>query len=83
MASQTNPRYLAYCKAHGTDDPELMLVRDTDVYPGGKMCGFIIWNSARWSDWRTLRGYRHDRPLSQADHNDFDEWLNATVSQGA
>lgn len=31
-----------YCTAQGRTKPA-QLAHDTDLYPGGKMCGFIIW----------------------------------------
>jgi hypothetical protein len=37
-----NPRYVLYAKAHGKS-PEDMLKHDKEVWPGGCMCGFIIW----------------------------------------
>lgn len=40
-----NSRYLAYCKAHGEQDPEVMLQKDRVRWPGGYMAGYIIWNS--------------------------------------
>lgn len=40
------PRYLAYAKAHNMT-PEAMLTHDEKEYPGGKMCGFILWISAQ------------------------------------
>lgn len=40
--------YLAYCAEHGLT-PSEMLARDTALFPGGKMAGFIAWVSARRS----------------------------------
>jgi hypothetical protein len=37
-----NPRYLAYCRAHGRTPAE-MLEHDDKEWPGGKMTGFILW----------------------------------------
>lgn len=37
-----NPRYVAYAKAHG-QKPADMLKHDEEAWPGGKMCGFILW----------------------------------------
>lgn len=42
-----NWRYLAYCDAHGRT-PDEQLVADEALWPGGKMTGFILWNSAQW-----------------------------------
>lgn len=41
-----NPRYLAYCKAHGMT-PGQMMEHDRARFTGGTMCGFILWNSAK------------------------------------
>lgn len=35
-----NPRYAAYCAAHGRT-PEDMLAHDEQEWPGGKMCGYV------------------------------------------
>lgn len=45
--AQWNPRYVAYCAAHGVDDPDVMRARDAERWPGGKMCGFILWMRER------------------------------------
>jgi len=37
-----NPRYVAYAKAHGRS-PQAMLEHDDIQWPGGIMCGFILW----------------------------------------
>lgn len=37
-----NPRYLAYCDAHGRA-PEEQMVHDRLQWPGACMCGFILW----------------------------------------
>ncbi len=38
----TNPRWLAYCKSQGNTSEEQFL-KDDKKYPGGIMCGFILW----------------------------------------
>ena len=37
-----NPRFVAYAAAHGKT-PSAMLEHDDEAWPGGKMCGFILW----------------------------------------
>lgn len=78
---KTNARFVAYCLAHGETDPATMIARDAERYPGGKMCGFIVWISQRWSAWRASKRYNLDHFLSTEDHAEFDAWLeerNAT-----
>lgn len=72
-----NPRYVAYARAHG-NDPEVQLIADRERWPGGVMCGFMLWISERWSAWhatRKLRRYAHI--LTAADHADFDVFIGA------
>lgn len=40
--SNWNPRFVAYAKAHGKT-PSAMLEHDAKEWPGGTMCGFILW----------------------------------------
>ena len=42
-----NTRYLAYCKAHG-NTPDAQMAADEVAYPGGKMCGFLLWIGRKW-----------------------------------
>ena len=72
-----NPRYLAYAKAHGVDDPLEMMRRDAVEWPGGRAAGFQIWMSQQWQAWRKLRGLRTDDYLSEEQHADFDAWLSS------
>lgn len=39
-----NPRYAAYALAHGMT-PDAMMEHDRIAYPGGCMCGFVLWMS--------------------------------------
>ena len=68
------PRYAAYARAHGKT-PEQMAGHDEEQWPGGCMCGFILWIGDRWREWRKLKGYSHNWILSEADHVEFDAWL--------
>lgn len=67
-----SPRYLAYAAAHN-ETPEAMIARDRRAHPGGCMAGFIVWTSARWSEWRAETGYRG--PIGAAEEERFDRWL--------
>ena len=61
------PRFVLYARAHGMDP------RDA---PGGHR--YINWINARWSQWNELVG--HDgRHHDDADHADFDAWLERWV----
>ena len=83
-----NPRYLAYCAAHGWRTPEAMLEHDKKLYPGGCMCGFILWMNEQWSDFETdhvlqARRKGHDILITSFDRSvwrlmnadAFDMWL--------
>jgi hypothetical protein len=48
-----NPYYLAYCKAN-KNTPEIQMEQDQKSYPGGVMCGFILWISNKKSKFRRL-----------------------------
>lgn len=73
-----NPRYLAYCRAHGKT-PDQMMAHDDEKYPGGKMCGFLLWSSARLFEYSAINpkafldGHLHD-------HKSYDAWLDSVSS---
>jgi hypothetical protein len=70
-----NPRYLAYCRAQGLTPAETM-TRDEQVWPGGKMCGFILWSSAALEECRREHPeYFMDGHLLQ--HKAYDAWLDS------
>lgn len=78
MRMRWNPRYVAYSASQRLT-PEKMLVRDTKMYPGGKMCGFMLWIRAQWARWSELPNHGGKFPGStvarQEAHDDFDDWL--------
>lgn len=49
-----NPRYVAYARSQGRS-PAAQLRHDLEEYPGGCMCGFILWIRARVREFQTLR----------------------------
>jgi hypothetical protein len=79
-AHDWNPRYLAYCVAHGCS-PDEMLAQDDERWPGGVMCGFILRIDARWGEWKRLKGYGRNHILSEGDHVEFDAWLGLCAGQ--
>lgn len=68
------PRYLAYCAAHSTE-PDAMLAADDERWPGGRMCGFILWIASKWNEWYVAIG-KKPAVLGPEEHRQFDEWLN-------
>lgn len=62
----TNPRYIAYAKEHGKS-PDDMMAHDKDEYPGGQMCGFMLWISAK------LRIFKTQSPKSFLDSELHDQ----------
>lgn len=42
MNRKWNPRFLAYCQESGMT-PDEQIEHDNKLYPGGSMCGFIVW----------------------------------------
>lgn len=73
-----NSRFLAYSRAHGRL-PEAMLEHDDVAWPGGRMCGFMLWLRSQWRGWATERGGMPDI-LTPEHHADFDSWLGARVA---
>lgn len=73
-----NPRYLAYCKAHG-NTPEAQHAADGAAWPGGIMCGFILWIGERWRAFEAHKGARLtslSRDYWRAEHAaEFDAWI--------
>lgn len=67
----TQPRYAAYCAAHGRD-PESMLLYDRARFPGGVMVGFMVWLHEHWERW--MPEYRY-RSKTSEDHEAFTAWL--------
>ncbi len=74
-----NPRYLVYARVHGHPDPDEMLAVDTKKYPGGKMCGFILWIDAKLLAFKKLcpDAFLHNNLVY---HEAFDLWLQEEVA---
>ncbi len=66
--------YLAYCASHGRT-PEAQIAFDDVEWPGGKMCGYLLWISAEWRAWEALFGRIEIK--SDEHHAHFDTWLTA------
>lgn len=68
-----NPRYAAYSRAHNRT-PEDQLEHDRKAWPGGIMCGYVLWNREQ------LLAFGAERPDcfcfgSLIDHDAYDAWL--------
>lgn len=78
--SEWNSRYIQYCRVNGELNPNRMLENDSERYPGGKMCGFILWVQNKWRQWYEFIGIGklsvYEQRLYQ-DHAAFDKWLAA------
>jgi hypothetical protein len=46
---------------------------------GQNNAGFIGWIGERWREWDRLMGNPNNTPRSRADHEAFDNWLEAKV----
>lgn len=71
-----NPRFVEYCRLTGGLSAEETLKRDAETYPGGLMCGFILWLGDRWKEWsREFHDVDYVEIKSEAHHAHFDTWL--------
>ncbi len=73
-------RFANYARAHGRTEAE-QIAYDSVEFPGGKMAGFLIWNSQRLAEAsqeipRAFAG----RARRLVDHDAYDAWLDARVS---
>lgn len=76
-----NPRYLAYCSAHGMT-PEAMAEHDEVRWPGGRMAGFILWMSEQSRKFFKAHPEAFSKgwngvpdPYQLSDHSAWDTWL--------
>ena len=74
--TEYNPRYLEYCKAHGKTFDN-MLKADRIKYPGGCMCGFILWMSEKWYNFDTRHPEFKPYVRTKEEQSVFDEELKA------
>lgn len=68
------PRYIAYCKDQGRSTEDQM-DHDSLKWPGGVMCGFILWISNRWATWKKENNWPPHAVVSETQHTAFDKWL--------
>lgn len=74
--TEWNPRYVLYAKEHGKEPAE-MVAYDAERYPGGKMAGFMVWISERWTEFDAFFGCKPGCEDSRTDQRmkEFDDWL--------
>lgn len=69
-----NPRYIAYASAQGLS-PKAAMIRDADLWPGGKMAGYILWIHHQWATWDAKMKHKSNHIRSVEEHRAFDAWL--------
>ena len=78
MERDFQPRFVAYAAEQGRL-PEAQLAHDAEQWPGGKMCGFILWIPEAWARWAAETGERPEWAGAWSDrqHRKFDAWCAA------
>lgn len=67
--------YTLYAKAYD-NTPDDQMVADQEKWPGGRMCGFILWMNAAWRKFDELHDpQRKDVPHTPKERDAFREWL--------
>ncbi len=71
-------RYVAYASSQG-NTPEKQIHLDSQVYPGGKMAGYICWITTMWGKWadESRQTKAWGSAWSSEQHKAFDAWLSA------
>lgn len=67
-------RYVIYAAAHGRS-PADQLAQDRIDWPGGSMCGFLLWSRARRFDWAWAHRRSSNWIRTTAEDLGYDEWL--------
>ena len=81
MANKYQPFYVVYAKSHGRE-PDDMWDHDKERWPGGKMCGYILWMGERMRAWYNLTHHPRvkdsNATLWPEERTQFHEWLMNT-----
>jgi len=74
-----NPRYVAYAASYGRT-PEAQMEVDRIEWPGGRLAGFLTWNSEQLLIWAEETGQRKacGDSWSVTQLAEYDAWLAAT-----
>lgn len=65
-----NPRYLAYCRAHGVDSGTML----REERGAGSFHRFMAFIEARWRLYGKIHGRKP--PWTDQNHREFDAWLS-------
>lgn len=72
MTENVNPYFLAYCRANGnTVDQQIQ--KDEIEYPGGRMCGFILWTNEKQKNF--LKKYPNIPSSLVASHPEYSNFI--------
>jgi len=86
MSGEFQPRYIEYARDHGLT-PDRMLARDKRDWPGGCMCGFILWTGERIQECKEqhpeffIADPGSSKPRDLWNHVAYDVWLKARVEE--
>lgn len=72
-----NPRFVAYAASNGLT-PEAQIEADRTRYPGGLMCGFILWSDERL---REFFGTPVPSGIKAERWAEYDAWLSPAPAQ--
>lgn len=81
MSDRLNPRWVNYARVHGRG-PDEQLAHDRKAWPGGSMCGFILWNRARLAEFGKASPEAFVVGGHLVDHAAYDAWLDALPVSG-
>lgn len=76
MTEKYQFRYLVYCRKNGNNTPEEQLKIDENKYPGGLMCGFILWIREKINEFYKLRPDCFIDRHTLTNHKEFDTFLS-------
>lgn len=72
-----NPRYVSYCLAHGHRTPAQARAADETAWPGGVMCGFMLWIADQIAAFKRAQRLPPREPLDPAQQDAFTRYLAA------
>lgn len=76
-----NPRWVLYCQERGYPNPDAALEAERKQWPGGVMCGFVLWINEGLRQYKAARNLPPNEPIS--DQGGFTEFLRARQAAGS